>query len=181
MARRQFSGRGRVPAPKRQIANDGLNTCSNLTATFGAATLLKGLLSGFLVAEEAALTLVRTRGMITMGILTSGAANNVITGAYGQIVVSTDAIGVGITAVPGPLTDIENDWYVWVPFALRADTIAEAPVNITSNMAINYDSRGQRKLKNGEALISVIEMCQSDGTTGMVVQFVDSFRNQSKL
>ena len=178
---RGFSNRGRLPAPKRQIANDGSSSCSSVIVTMGANAQVKAVLSGSSLIIVPAGTLVRTRGMIAVGVLTSGAANNAITGAYGQIVVSSDAATVGISALPGPLSDIENDWYVWLPIALRLDTVAEAPVNITSNALLPYDSRGQRKLKAGDELVSVVEFCQSDITTGTVIQVADSFRQQFKL
>jgi len=179
---RSFRGRSGLPAPKRQIGNDGLSGTGFVTMTVGASTLGNVGFNTFLLVTAIALTLVRTRGEFFARLRDSGGADNLITGAYGQIVVSENAANVGITAVPVPLTDIENDWFVWVPFTLHADAAVGQPLDSPSAIVrIPFDSRGQRKLKQGEALVSIVEIAQSDATTGTIIDFVHSFRNQSKL
>ena len=60
-------------------------------------------------------TLIRTRGELLISLLTA----NVIGAGYKQVscgicVVSTDAAGVGATAIPGPRSD--SDWGGWLWF-----------------------------------------------------------------
>ena len=175
---------GAFQAPKRQIANDGADGSFAPIAivSFGASIgPTKAILSGGLVLLEPALTLVRTRGAFVLSMLASGGATNEVTGAFGMIVVSSDAFAVGVTAVPGPLTDIENDWVVYEPFALSSEATNPAADSQISNWKRQFDSRGMRKLKFGEVLAFVIEAVQSDATTGTVLRLAAHFRIQAKL
>ena len=185
MARR-FSGRGRsLPAPKRQIANTGLDGSIGTsigTITFGASVgPVKAPLSIGLTATFPAATLVRTRGALLVEMLVSGGATNEVTGAVGMIVVSSDALAVGITALPGPLSDIENDWFVYEPFALGTEAVNPPADSRVSHASFRFDSRGMRKMKFGESLVMVAEAVQSDATTGTVIRLATQFRNQFKL
>ena len=184
---RVVRGRGRsLPAPKRQIANSGLPggllVPAIATLTFGASTgPIKAAFSIGLSLTEAAATLVRTRGHLVVEMLTSGGVTNQVTGAVGMIVASQDAFSVGVTALPGPLSDIENDWFVYEPFALATES-ANPPVDSrVSHVMRQFDSRGMRKLKNGETLVMVIEGVQSDATTGTVIRAAAQYRVQVKL
>ena len=183
MARR-FTGRGRgsLPAPKRQIANDGLESGPSIaTLTFLATTnAVAGFSVGLLTAVPAA-TLVRTRGELVIKVLTSGNITNQIAGAFGMIVVSENAFGAGITALPTPLVDIENDWFVYEPFALQLEANNPPQDSIAAHRVVRFDSRGMRKLKDGDVLAMVIEANQTDATTGTVVRAAAHFRSQFKL
>ena len=185
MARRTVGRRGGFQAPKRQIANDGLTGglgTSIATIAFGASVgPVKGGFSIFLSMTEPALTLVRTRGALVIEMLTSGGVTNEVTGAVGMIVTSTDAAAAGIVSVPGPLSDIENDWFVYEPFALATESANPPADSRVSHAAFRFDSRGMRKLKFGEALVMVAEAVQLDATTGTVIRLASQFRIQSKL
>ena len=136
---------------------------------------------GFLITVSAC-TLVRTRGWLTARVRTSGVANNQIQGALGLIVVSENAFSTGgLAALPIPLDDVENDWFVYQPFAF----IPRAASTIANDLSANYmapiDSRGQRKLKEGDALAVLVEVLQSDATTGTIIDFSYALRMQCKL
>ena len=182
---RVVRGRGRsLQAPKRQIANDGPDGVFNpiATVTFGASVgPQKAGLSGGLALQEPALTLVRTRGAFVLEMLVSGGATNEVTGAVGMIVVSSDAFAAGIASLPGPLTDIENDWFVYEPFALGTEATNPPADSRVSHVQRQFDSRGMRKLKFGDVLVMVIEVVQSDATTGIVLRLASHFRVQAKL
>ena len=180
MARRSFGGRGSLPAPKRQIANDGVDAVNYQIITMGvAASGAVGL--GSLTLTEPALTLVRTRGSFSMKVRTSGASLNGGNGAYGIIVASTQALAAGLASLPLPMTDIENDWVVWVPFTWFKDATGTNPADLGAHRHLAFDSRGMRKLKLGEALVGVVEVFQEDNTTGTIFEFASQFRMQLKL
>ena len=101
-----------------------------------------------------------------------------VRGAFGQIVVSEDAASIGVTALPGPLSDIENDWFVWVPFTLAFDNVL-TEFDSMYFQQVTFDSRGMRKLKKGDGLVSMLEV-ESD-LAGDSIDSNVSFRQQFKL
>ena len=186
MGRRLSHGRGGAfAAPKRQIANDGLDGSvgpSAVTLTFGAAALATGVFSvGFQMIESAS-TLVRTRGIIHLQLQAAGSAITAVTGAIGMIVVSAEAFAAGIASLSTPLDDTERAWYVYVPFAMESvgsgTQGADSPGRF---LTIPFDSRGQRKLKVSDTLVTVIEATQDSTTTGTVLQAGIMWRSQFKL
>jgi len=180
MARGFRSSRGSFQAPKRQIANDGFSTTSSGTVTFGANTLGSVQMAGLQVLQSA-LTLVRTRGSLIVSIDNSGTTKNILNGAYGLIVVSNEAFAAGLASLPSPMTEIENDWVVYVPFALRSESVATVITDLGAHRHIDFDSRGMRKLKLGDTLAAIVEIAQSDATTGTIVNLGVQLRSQFKL
>ena len=179
MARRSH-GRGSLPAPKRQIANDGVDAANSAQLAIGAASSGVIALGSNLLLSPAA-TLVRTRGSVLFKISASGSANNKLNGAFGIIVASDQAVSIGITALPSPITEIENDWVVWVPFTGSADLAATTQTDLGAFSLVQFDSKGMRKMKEGESLVGVFEVFQSDATTGTFVDIVAQYRMQFKL
>ncbi len=174
------SGRG-LPAPKRQIANDGTDIQSGAELIF-LATDLKAISNnvGFALAVPAA-TIVRTRGVFRASVITAGSASTRISGAMGMIVVSENAFTAGILSLPTPLSDTENDWFVWVPFVLHVDATDPSANDVFSDYVVNFDSRGMRKLKQGDVLAIVYEAAQSLAVTGTKLDLSTIFRSQFKL
>ena len=181
---RGFVGRGRgsLPAPKRQIANDGLQGPNFAILTFGAVGTASALGSfGFLVTESAG-TLVRTRGRIMVRVEASGTVNNQFTGAVGMLVVSAEAFAAGLAAISTPLDDIERAWYVYEPFAVMGRITGSSSGNdLVSVVEFAFDSRGQRKLKQGDMLVTVVECTQRSAVTGSVLSVAYQWRSQFKL
>ena len=174
-ARGSFSGRSR--APQRQIANFGLTAeIDGLTTVIGIA---KAAYSFFVVLGNTdAATLVRSRGSVIIRASAAAAGDSLVRGAFGMIVVSEDAANIGVTALPGPLSDIENDWYVWAPFTMAFDnTLTEFDSAYFDRVV--FDSRGMRKLKQGDGLVSILEV-ESD-LAGDSIDSTVSFRQQFKL
>ena len=180
MARRFAGSRGGLQAPKRQIANDGVDASNTGTITMGANVLGQTTL-GFVQVNVPALTLVRTRGAFRVDLQVNGAIRTMYNGAYGIIVVSNQAVAAGIGSLPLPLEQIENDWVVYVPFCLRNEATAGAPADLGSHLHLEFDSRGMRKLKDGESLAGVVQIAQDPVITGTVIQVGSQFRMQFKL
>ena len=152
--RRQGFGRGSV-APKRQIGNTGV------TAEIDGGTSVIGIVKlaynfGFVAAIDA-LTIVRSRGEFAVRIAAAAVGDTIVRGAFGMIVVSADAFAVGVTAIPGPISDVGNDWFVWAPFNLLFDDgITEEDSKYVTS--VPFDSRGMRKLKFGQNVVLVLEV-----------------------
>ncbi len=74
-------------------------------------------------------------------------------GALGAVVVTDAAAAVGVSAMPGPVTDRNDDgWFMWVPFMTRgADTIA------ASNIPWFFDSKAMRKIPDGFQVAFIVE------------------------
>ena len=169
-------GRGSLPAPKRQIANDSLEAEIDGATTVVGTT--KAAYSFGLGLTSPAATLVRTRGQLIVRVVTPAAGENMVRGAFGMIVVSSDAFAIGVTALPGPLSDSGNDWFLWVPFALAfASTLTNHNSQYVAQ--INFDSRGMRKLKIGETLAPVLEFVSD--VAGSTIDSCFSLRLQVKL
>ncbi len=177
MARGSFvrGGRG-IPAPKRQIANTGFEDLVSLLTTVAGTVKVAGA-SAFALTESAA-TLVRTRGELMLSTTTAIAGSH-IHGAFGMIVVSSDAAGVGITALPGPITDITNDWVVWQAVNLVHQTATEDGASLAQTWRYPFDSRGMRKMKAAESLVFILELTSDVAAAVIRGQYI--FRFQFKL
>ena len=92
--------------PERKVANLSW-TGLEIDATIIAATA-KVLLGSFVLSGDFDETVTRSRGAMMVRSDQSAASETQI-GAMGMIVVSDDAFAAGITALPGPATDVGND------------------------------------------------------------------------
>ncbi len=183
MARRFTSSRRvGLQAPKRQIANDGIVLAPTATLTFLATSNAKAVFSSALALVIPAATLVRTRGMLHIQMLSNGTASNTVTGAVGLMVVSNESFVAGIASLRTPLEEIESAWYVYEPFAMQSvGTGTQDGGSPGRFLTIPFDSRGQRKLKNADTLVAVIEANQTSATTGTVLKASLIWRSQFKL
>ena len=92
-------------------------------------------------------------------------------GVFGMIVVSDAAVAVGITAIPGPITDNQDDgWFTYVPIAQSFQHITGA--GFESQVATQYliASKGRRVVQEGEQVAMVLE--NAHASTGMLVGVV---------
>ena len=167
--RRTGTFSGRSAAPRRQIFNQGITgEVDGVTTVVGVVKVVGsiGVANG-----EAPVTLVRTRGRWEFSVA-SVSALGIDRCVMGIMIVSADAFNIGVTALPGPLSDIENDWIVWEPL-INAHTSSQAEGDIRS-----FDSRGMRKLKLGDVLAVMFEI-ESD-VAGTIYDIGYAFRQQFK-
>ncbi len=145
------SGGGRFKPPQRQITNLGIDGEIDGTVLVVGTVKAAGTTG---IATIGSGTIVRTRGQLSIHAEASPASQSIVRGAFGIILVSSDAFAAAV--VPGPMSDSENDWYVWVPFAMNlgATVVAE---DILANVRIDFDSRGMRKSKTGDVSAVIIE------------------------
>ena len=142
-----------------------------------------GLFSNTAVADRAGETIVRTRGelLVYMSSVT-GALDGAIFAA-GLCIVSENAAGIGVTAVPHPLTDISWDgwfWYYTGQIEAAGDVTEAQFQGQLGAMAVRLeiDSKAMRKVKETDVIIGVVEIIES-GT--VAIQFRLNTRILGKL
>ncbi len=114
------------------------------------------------------LTIVRVRGDFNAELEQVTAADDGFDEvAFGMCVVSQNAAGIGITAIPDPLTDRAWDgWFVYQTFSLFSSDIQVAGALSTSRAAhirIAIDSKAMRKIHNTDTIVGVVAIGAING------------------
>ena len=138
------------------------------------------LLGVGLQAIVSGLTIVRTRGNLSLFLVTADAEGSGFNGAFGLGVVSENAFGVGVTAVPHPIADDDWDgWFYHRKFALFAPAAITAAGSakewsgiggVAGAIQIDVDSKAMRKFKESDVVVAVLETTEV-GTSIMRVAF----------
>ena len=114
------------------------------------------------VALESGLTLVRLHGELSMwleAVTTIG--DGFLTWAFGVCIVSQNAAGVGITAIPHPLTDANWDgwWYHSLHSAIIGLSVTESDnTGPVGQVRIPFQTKSMRKIKATDEVVGVLEM-----------------------
>jgi len=101
-------------------------------------------------------TIVRTRGYFHI-ISDQLSANERYEAAYGLIVVSDQAVAIGVTAVPTPSTDSQSGWFVYERGVDAHQFITGAGFQSHTGLFQTFDSKAMRKVEEGQDVISVAE------------------------
>ncbi len=113
-------------------------------------------LNGFSLAAGSPFTILRMRGQVMLQI-DAAAVDDRISVAMGLILVPARAVAVGITAMPLPSTNIEDDW-IWHSFLTVTSGAGAAIENSFSVDRVILDSKAMRKVKEDEDLVFVSEV-----------------------
>ena len=103
---------------------------------------------------------VETVRRIRMSVLYSSdqnTASETSLGAVGAAVVEATAVTVGVTALPDPITDIQDD--IWVMFQglhTRISFVTGGGLVEPAGMGVEIDSKAMRKLPPGKALVFIV-------------------------
>ena len=168
MARRQSLPR-RSSSSRPNRTWDG--TTSSIYTNLAAASSV--IISGF-VAFGGDQTILRTVGHMSVTSDQAGAVEQQI-GAFGMILVSDTAFAIGITAMPKPIADQDNDgWFVYQSFSQQGDA------SVTSSLPRTYefDSKAKRIVQLGGVTMAVI-LTNASASNGL--QFSMNFRILSQL
>ncbi len=128
----------------------------------GVSTVVTSLNAAALALRP--FTVVRTRGVIRIGSDQIIAIETQLA-AFGHIIVSDQAVAVGVTAVPTPLTESGSDWFVYQPMAGEFVEMAQSIQQIGGELQ-SIDSKAMRKVEEGQDIIGVVE---NDSTSDGVV------------
>ncbi len=102
-------------------------------------------------------TIIRTRGYIYARSDQTAALEDWQV-ALGHCVVSDQALAIGITAVPTPALDMGSDlWFVYEELMSSFLFVSGGGVDARSGIGRTYDSKGSRKVEDGESCIIVVE------------------------
>ncbi len=130
-----------------------------------------------ILEEVVPATIVRTVGILTVTSDQHTADENPF-GAMGFAVVSEQARAAGIGSLPTPITNEDSDlWFVFQHWS--------APVAVGSNASFGniarvfeFESRAQRKVEEGEAIVVVLE---NAAAAGVGASYVVKYRLLFKL
>jgi len=129
------------------------------------------------------LTLVRTRGSVGLWLEVVGTIGDGFTRVgLGICIVSGDAFGIGVTAVPTPLTDIAWDGWLWhkIVSPMFGFSVTEGEnTGPISQVRVDIDSKAMRKQKETDVQIGVIEALGEVGTA--TLSFVADTRVLDKI
>jgi len=118
------------------------------------------------------LTLIRLRGKFRHNIQSSTAAGDGLVGAFGINIVKAPAFAIGVTAVPTPIAEQDNeDWLYWMPIQLVSSFATEGFGNAGSDLEDHViDTKAMRKLQVGDTIYAATELVLT-GTASTVLTF----------
>ena len=155
---------------RRTIWDDG-----PITATDGQQMSAAGKsvwATGVVLALDAMSTITRMRGIVDLYLELSTSAGDGMTGAVGLGIVSSDASGIGQTAIPGPVSDPSWPGWIWYHYwTVRGVAIQSAGSDTARNafadLHLVIDSKAQRIMKTGETLIGMFEVGTETGNAAV--------------
>ncbi len=110
-------------------------------------------------------TLRRVRGWVSAESDQQGATEAYL-GAMGIAIVSDTALATGITALPGPFTDLNDDiWLFWI--GLGGALIVDTAVGTRNDpqWIHQIDNKAMRRIEVGQSVVVMVENAQSTGMT----------------
>ena len=153
---------------RETLWGDVTGTATVITAVSTAALLN---VTGAALLALRPWTIVRARGMTHLSSDQAGSVEQQAVG-FGIAVVSDQAVAIGITAIPTPVTDQGSD--LWQTYLT---SMAEASQSTSGNggVALGYDSRAMRKVEDGSQLVFVLETEVTPLTSGV------TFRHSARV
>ena len=116
------------------------------------------------VADD--LTVVRTRGQLVLQLLTAAAGLDGFQWAFGMAVVTENAFGIGVTAVPDPLVDIAWDgWFVHETGWMVSEDSGPDPASPAVTLRLVLDSKAMRKTHQTDVVIAVLGVTEVGTST----------------
>lgn len=90
-------------------------------------------------------------------------------GAFGMMVVTESALAIGVTAIPDPTVQPDNDgWHVYQPWAAGGEASTNAGFPVAE---YTFDSRAQRKVEEGSTLVAMIANANTDDGCSYVLSY----------
>ncbi len=152
---RRFARRGgAIARPRQSFEWAGVADSSPRTLSGPG----KQLVSSFQVANP--VTLVRAY-LSLASFSDQTAAEELSMSAVGMIIISEDAFAVGITAIPGPITDMGSPWWLHGFFPTGLQPLTSSGEIQPSGVL--FESRSMRKIGTNERVAVVVEVSTSFG------------------
>ena len=77
-------------------------------------------------------------------------------GAFGLMIVTDKAAAAGVASIPGPITDIGDDWFVYVPIVQQLGFATATGFNPGQGVHYPIDSKAKRILEGSGKVIAVV-------------------------
>ena len=106
------------------------------------------------------LTLIRTRGYFSSIQVIGSAIGDGFSGAFGIGVVTNDAFAIGVTAMPGPLSNIDWDGWLYHRFISQHVAAANAFGTEDSVLTFEVDSKAMRKITVNDTVFAMLEVTE---------------------
>ena len=165
-----------VRTPRRKSSWEQGSGGTGQVAFTGSSTSILGLGAG---AAEDGLTLVRTRGQLTVSLNAAAAVGEGFSGAFGIGIVTDQAFAAGVASMPAPITDIDwNGWLYHHFFDLFSNTAISGGAAVDEDFGnviagvqrIEVDSKAMRKIGLNEVIFAVLQVVEQ-GTATMRAAF----------
>ena len=150
-----------VRPPARTKVWFGFNFATEDVLTASAITFL----GSFNAAAEALrpFTILRTRLELNFASDQTGASETPF-GVFGMIIVTDKAVAVGVTGIPAPATNTNNDWFVYQPMQHRFLFVSGVGTQDTGTRYV-VDSKAMRKVGDADDVAVMFEMDAAVGGT----------------
>ena len=135
------------------------------TSLSASAALVLG--SGVIILQDG-LTLVRTRGRLSVILNTSANLGEGFQGAMGIGITTAQAFSdIGITALPHPIDEVDWDGWLFHTFLGVHEGLAAA-TNGSGNIDYEVDSKAMRKLTENMVIFAAIQVVEIGVSTAKV-------------
>ncbi len=165
MARRVVTRGRMVHGVRRQNLWLGFNIGST-TLVGSSAQLISSLNAAALALRP--FTVVRTRLLVTFESDQAAVSERPI-GSFGVQVVTDNATAIGITAVPQPDTDTDNDFFVYQSLIHSTIFLSSIGLQTPAQTQFVIDSKAMRKVGPGDDIAMTTELSTASGAV-LVVQ-----------
>ncbi len=110
-------------------------------------------------ALQDGLTLARLRGRFAAFLDTATGIGDGFSGAFGIGIVKAPAFAAGISSVPTPIAEQDDDsWIFWMPVQVFAQDASDAGLGRGAFQEIVVDSKAMRKLNEGDVIYAALEV-----------------------
>ncbi len=142
-------------------------------ATFESTVIATGKLLWTVGATPAQnLTVIRTRGLVTVSLQVASGIGDGYAGAHGIYMMTEDAFAVGVTAALDLQADSNSDMWLWHSFfdvhGVTA-TIADGSNAVSNVHRIEIDSKAMRKDFDAERVMVGVTGVEETGTASLQI------------
>ena len=111
-------------------------------------------------------TIVRTRGSLLVQLVSASAGLEGFAWHFGMAIVTENAAGIGVTAVPDPLIDIAWDgWFVYETGHVVGVDATPDEASPGSVQVIKIDSKAMRKIHASDVVVALFSVTEIGAAT----------------
>ena len=147
--------------PQRRAVSWSFGPAGAISSTASSAAVFP--LSAQALIDD--LTVVRMRGSLTF-ITSLPSSSAFMTYAFGLCIVSENAAGIGVTAIPQPLDDIGWDgWFYHRQGIAGADGQSSGSAGAATASGFQFDSKAMRKMHLTDVIVACLQVVETGAVT----------------